>query len=106
MLLTPIFTQQMSIFLGRYLELKDKTSGQLHSITSADLQNSTWSCLRFWYVIGLGYLANLRVGVVGNGYGNLWSTTKSSDGWSYVQVPFNKGNSSYKVIQLFIFNFI
>ena len=58
------------------------------SIHIPDDAESTLKCVVFWYFIGIGYKAELKLVVTnGNHSDTLWVTEHTTDKWVYVQLP-------------------
>lgn len=86
---------QVTIFLcfsslGGFLSLKLGGNKQGSTITSPLLDGKEWKCMRFWYRIGLGHGADLKVLMsTSNITQQVWRTSHRTSNWSFVQLSIN-----------------
>jgi len=75
---------------GGFLSLKPGGNKLGSTITSPLLDGEEWKCMRFWYRIGLGHGAHLKVLMSrSNTTQQLWRTSHRTSNWSFVQLSIN-----------------
>ena len=76
--------------LGGFLSLKLGCNMLGSTITSPLLDGKEWKCMRFWYRIGLGHGAHLKVLMSrSNITQQVWRTSHRTSNWSFVQLSIN-----------------
>ena len=89
---------------GGYIYLASDNA-ELKSISTPLFLDSSspWKCVMFWYFIGIGYKAELRLFVMNSNTSSadrLWATERTTDRWTYVQMPVKQDLRSMKVHRL------
>ncbi|XP_078369213.1 uncharacterized protein LOC144653157 isoform X3 [Oculina patagonica] len=76
------------------------TSPLISGVTSPLISGDEWKCMRFWYRIGLGHGARLKVFLNrSNTTEQLWRTSHRTSNWSFVQLPINTNETAKITIE-------
>ncbi|XP_032218080.2 uncharacterized protein LOC5517708 isoform X2 [Nematostella vectensis] len=84
---------------GRYLFLKKRASSP-SQVLSPIFPAGKWRCLRFWYYIGLGNTAELRIRLRREGNetdAQLGATSRRTNEWTFVQLSMEKVSHTVQV---------